>query len=444
MIQKLRRKFVAVVMGAAAVILLTVFAVLVISTETGMIRQSEAMLKTALELDLRDIRDGGRKDKDTPRFEGVEPPDGQPMLGEQPVPGDQPAPGKLGQRQPYFLVLVQSDGTVDLGSRAEALLTDLNTEELEALALDVAGRQEDSGDLSAHRLRYAKRERPDGVLIAFADVSTEVRSLTELIKNSLIIGSLTLLVFFGASILLARWAVRPVETAWNQQKQFVADASHELKTPLTVILSNADMILTHPDESPDRWAQNILAEAQHMKGLTQDLLSLAHSEDSAYAPVMETVDFSYLVTDSVLSFEPAAFEQGHELLHEEEPGLLLLGDASGLSQLCGILLDNALKYSLPGGAVKVSLKGAGKLIRLSVSNEGAPIPEEDLTRIFERFYRSDPARHGEGYGLGLAIARRITEQHRGKIWAESSEGINTFTVTLPSAKNSGAHRSAIF
>ena len=171
-----------------------------------------------------------------------------------------------------------------------------------------------------------------------------------------------------------------------------------------------------------------------MKGLTQDLLSLARSEDGANVPVMETVDFSYLVTDSVLSFEPAAFEQGHELLHEEEPGLLLLGDASGLSQLCGILLDNALKYSLPGGAVKVSLKSAGKLIRLSVSNEGAPIPQEDLTRIFERFYRSDPARHGEGYGLGLAIARRITEQHRGKIWAESSEGINTFTVTLPQHK----------
>lgn len=431
MIQKLRRKFVAIVMGAAAAILLTVFAVLVISTETGMIRQSEAMLETALEIDQRG---GDRTDRDTPRFEEFEPPEGEPVPDGKPGFGEQRGPGKLGQRQPYFLVLVKPDGTVDLGSRAEVLLTDFGTEELEELAREVASRQEDSGGLSAYRLRYAKREKPEGVLIAFADTSAEFRNLAELIKNSLIIGALTLLVFFGAGILLANWAVRPVETAWNQQKQFVADASHELKTPLTVILSNADMILTHPGENPGRWAQNILAEAQHMKGLTQDLLSLAQSENSANSPVMETVDFSYLVTDSVLSFEPAAFEQGHELLHEEEPGLLVTGNASGLSQLCGILLDNALKYSVPGGAVKVSLKGSGKLIRLSVSNEGEPIPPEDLTRIFERFYRSDPARHGEGYGLGLAIARRITEQHRGKICAESNEGINTFTVTLPSAK----------
>ena len=431
MIQKLRRKFVAIVMGAAAAILLTVFAMLVISTETGMIRQSETMLETALEIDQRG---GDFRDKDTPRFEDMEPPAGEPVPDGKPGFGGQKGPGKWGQRQPYFLVLVQSDGTVDLGSRAEVLLTDFGTEELEALALEVAGYPGNSGNLSAYRLRYAKRERPEGVLIAFADTSAEFRSLTELVKNALIVGAVTLLAVFGASILLARWAVRPVEHAWKQQKQFVADASHELKTPLTVILSNADMILTHPNESPDRWARNILAEAQHMKGLTQDLLSLAQSESSEVALVMETVDFSYLVTDSVLSFEPAAFEQGHELLHEEEPGLLVTGDASSLSQLCGILLDNALKYSVPSGAVKVSLKGSGKLVRLSVSNEGEPIPPEDLTRIFERFYRRDPARHGEGCGLGLAIARRVTEQHRGKIWAESSEGINTFTVTLPSAK----------
>lgn len=236
--------------------------------------------------------------------------------------------------------------------------------------------------------------------------------------------------------------MRPVETAWNQQKQFVGDASHELKTPLTVILSNADMILTHPREDPERWAQNILAEAQHMKGLTQDLLSLARSESSDCSPVLETVDLSYLVTDSVLSFEPAAFEQGHELLHEEEPDLTVQGDASALSQLCGILLDNALKYSSPGGSVRVSLKAAGKLARLTVSNEGIPIPKEDLTRIFERFYRSDPARHGEGYGLGLAIAQRIAEQHRGKIWAESANGVNNFTVTLPCRKRAAPNETS--
>lgn len=431
MIQKLRRKFIAIVMGAAAVILLVVFVVLVISTEAGMRLQNEDMLQTALERELRkSAMQNESKSRDPQAPDEKEP------------PGTQPVPGKAGQRLPCFTVLVKSDGTVDLGSRAEIMLTDLDTEELEALAAEVAGKEEPSGVLSAYRLRYAKRSRENGTVIAFADSSMEYRSLMELVKNSMIIGSLTLLVFFGASVLLARWAVRPVETAWNQQKQFVGDASHELKTPLTVILSNADMILTHPREDPERWARNILAEAQHMKGLTQDLLSLARSESSDCSPVLETVDLSYLVTDSVLSFEPAAFEQGHELLHEEEPDLTVQGDASALSQLCGILLDNALKYSYPGGSVRVSLKSAGKLARLTVSNEGIPIPKEDLSRIFERFYRSDPARHGEGYGLGLAIAQRIAEQHRGKIWAESANGVNTFTVTLPCRKRAAPNETS--
>lgn len=431
MIQKLRRKFIAIVMGAAAVILLVVFVVLVISTETGMRLQNEDMLQTALE---RELRKSAMQNESKSR--DPQAPD------EKESPGTQPVPGKTGQRLPCFTVLVRSDGTVDLGSRAEIMLTDLDTEELEALAVEVAEKEEPGGVLSPYRLRYAKRSRENGTVIAFADSSMEYRSLMELVKNSLIIGSLTLLVFFGASVLLARWAVRPVETAWNQQKQFVGDASHELKTPLTVILSNADMILTHPREDPERWARNILAEAQHMKGLTQDLLSLARSESSGCSPVLETVDLSYLVTDSVLSFEPAAFEQGHELLHEEEPDLTVQGDASALSQLCGILLDNALKYSSPGGSVRVSLKAAGKLARLTVSNEGIPIPKEDLSRIFERFYRSDPARHGEGYGLGLAIAQRIAEQHRGKIWAESANGVNTFTVTLPCRKRAAPNETS--
>ncbi len=310
--------------------------------------------------------------------------------------------------------------------------------------MEVARREETSGALSAHRLRYAKRQGPYGTVIALADSSAEYNGLKELLKSSFLVGLLTLLVFFGASVLLARWAVRPVENAWNQQKQFVGDASHELKTPLTVILSNAEMILSHPEERPERWAKNILAEAQRMKGLTQELLTLARSEDSAYAPVMEQVDLSYLVTDSVLSFEPAAFEGGYELSHRIEPGLFLQGNAAGLSQLCGVLLENALKYASPGGRIRVELQAAGKLARLSVFNEGKPISPEALPHIFERFYRGDPSRHGEGHGLGLAIARQLAELHKGKIWAESGEGGNTFFVALPGVKAGRGQDGEVF
>lgn len=424
MIQKLRRKFVAAVMGAAAVILLAVFAVLAVSTGSGMHRQTTERLQTALNAGMPSPEKApfpnGGKDGEFPEDKAASE--------------AQKKPGRMDRRFSCFTAMVKGDGTVTLEDHAPAVLNDFGTEEIEKLARTVAARAEDSGTLSDYRLSYAKKEVPEGILVAFADTSAEYGGLIELIKNSLIVGVLTLLVVFGASVVLARWAVRPVERAWNQQKQFVGDASHELKTPLTVILSNADMILDHSSEESRRWAENIKAEAQRMKGLTEELLSLARSDGDTYRPVMETVDFSYLVTDSALSFEPAAFEGGHELVCDVEPGLSLQGDAAGLAQLCGILLDNALKYASPRGKIRMALAGAGKQIRLSVSNEGEPIPEEDLSRIFERFYRSDPSRHGEGHGLGLAIAHRVTELHKGKIWAESRGGVNTFTVLLPAPK----------
>lgn len=423
MIKKLRRKFVAVIMGVAGVFLLTVFAVLLISTESGMRRQSEALLERSLSSSPHPGVQHNRTTNDK-------------LLSQhnQKEPPEITMPGKMENRFPCFTALVQNDGEVILEDRAAILVSDFDSSQLEALAKDVAEQEKNSGSLSSYRLRFAKRKTDTGILVAFADTSIEYNSLAELTKNSLIIGTLTLLAFFGLSVLLARWAVRPVEQAWNRQKQFVGDASHELKTPLTVILSNADMLLAHPNEPNTRWAENIKAEAQRMKALTQQLLSLARSEDGTHKPIMQSVDLSYLVTDSVLSFEPAAFESGHELIYEVSPGLSVLGDSAELSQLCGILLDNAIKYSADDGKICVKLNSTGKSVKLSVSNYGDEIPQQELTKIFERFYRADPARHGEGHGLGLSIARQLTEQHRGKIWAESSSGVNTFNVLLPSLK----------
>lgn len=415
MIQKLRRKFVAVVMGATALILLVVFVVLIISTKTGMARQSRQLLEMALGEEPRREAQGFPGEKNAP-------------------PEKRPLEGGLQERSPCFTVWVDGEGAVTLEDRAALLFSGLDPQEIQELAQTAAKLPESSGVLSAYRLRYARRERPGGVQIAFADTSMERSAMEQLIKSSLLIGGLTLLAFFGAGLLLARWAVRPVEQAWEQQKQFVGNASHELKTPLTVILSNADMILAHPGESELRWAENIKAEALRMKALTGDLLSLARSEDPAGSVPAEPVDLSCLVTDCVLSFEPAAFENGRSLTYQTAPGLTLSGDPAGLSRLCGILLDNALKYSRPGGKICVELEPAGRSARLSVSNEGEPIPPEELSRIFERFYRADASRHSEGYGLGLAIARQIAERHKGKIWAESCEGTNTFRVLLPCTK----------
>ena len=418
MIQKLRRKFVAVVMGVAAFLLLAVFVILLVTTQTGMERQGMDMLGSALDSALR--KDG---------FFKQAVPDGL-------LPGEAENNGrKWNGRFNVFTALVDGGGNVIVQAKVSFLQEELDSEAIEELVRTAAASSSYSGVLPASHLRYLKRDVGNSMIVAFADTSGEASAMAELIKNSLIVGLATLLVFFGASLLLARWAVRPVEKAWQQQKQFVGDASHELKTPLTVILSNADMILSHPEEQPRHWAENIKAESVRMKHLTEELLSLTRSEDAQRKPVLQRVDFSYLVTDSILLFDASVFESGKALSYDVEEEIHVVGDAPALSQLLEILLDNAVKYSPEGGTIALRLETAGRNAKLSVSNTGQPIPEQDLPHIFERFYRGDPSRQSTGgHGLGLAIARSIVEVHKGKIWAECRNGLVIFTVSLPCEK----------
>lgn len=448
MIQKLRRKFILMIMAASALILAAVFVVLVVSTQSSLSATTDEILQASL-----DAGEHGGQHPPQGDFPG-EPPewmnqqDSGEDAGQAPdFPQEDRAFFKKDdeafvtrnerggiRRTLGFTALLTDQGEVELEDQAGAFFRDLEENDLVAL-VEQAAAQGEQGTLSDYSLRYAARKTDRGTLVAFADTSQEQESLYQLVKNCLIVGLIALLAVFLGSIFLSRWAVRPVEEAWNHQKRFVGDASHELKTPLTVILSNADMILSHPGEDVSRWAENIKAEGSRMKELTQELLTLARSDDGSSRPLFEEVDLSYLLTDTVLSFEPVAFENERELLYDDiAPDVRLPGDRSALAQLCGILVDNALKYSSPGGKIWVRLQGQKNSARLCVENEGEPIAPEDLERIFQRFYRADPSRHGEGHGLGLAIAQRVAQQHRGKIWAESEGGINRFIVQLPLGK----------
>ncbi len=230
-----------------------------------------------------------------------------------------------------------------------------------------------------------------------------------------------------------------MEEAWAQQRRFIADASHELKTPLTVILANLGVLLAHPDEpirTHRQWVDNSREEAVRMKGLVEDLLFLARS-DSGQAPmVTERLNLSDLLWGSLLSFEPVAFEEGTELNSSIDEDIFIMGAANQLQQLFAILLDNAIKYAGEHGKVWVILMQKENHISFSVRNTGEPIPQEYLPHIFDRFYRIDAARTRErgGYGLGLSIAQCIAEGHGGHIAAESRQELGTrFQVTLPPA-----------
>ena len=242
--------------------------------------------------------------------------------------------------------------------------------------------------------------------------------------------------FFLISVFMARVAVKPVKESWDRQQEFVADASHELKTPLTVILANNNILLDPARglaEEDRKWVESTQDEAAHMKTLVDQLLFLARSDSGDQKMLLSDLDLGDMVMDDVLQFEPVAFERGILIEPDLEPDIHIEGDSTMIRQLIHILLDNACKYASANGTIDVSLKRERQGCTLAVHNPGPAIPADDLPHIFERFYRADKARtHKEntsGYGLGLAIAKSIAEDHNGTIQCTSTdENGTTFTV----------------
>lgn len=411
MIQKLRRKFIFILMSVVTLILLAVFVSMLLSTSSNTQRISENMLQQALKLQ--------------PPPQGLRPP--QVEGGRTPVGAVSP-----NARMPIMVAEIDADGTIAFLTNQLQFIEEDEAKSAVCAAMNTGA---DSGILRNYELRFQKSE--DGVRIALADISMERAMLRSLIINSLMIGGAALAVFFFVSIFLSRWAVRPMELAWKKQRQFVADASHELKTPLTVILSNAEMLSANgafTDEKKSRRMEHIRAEAARMKKLVEDLLTLAKTDSTKSTMVRERVDFSFLMTSTVLTFEPIVFDDRKKLTYEVQDKIFVVGDAQRLQQLLSILLDNALKYCPSGGLITINLKEIDKKTALlTVFNDGEPIPKEEIAQIFQRFYRIDKSRSAHGsFGLGLAIAESIVREHRGKIWVESDDKRgNSFFVALP-------------
>ena len=232
-------------------------------------------------------------------------------------------------------------------------------------------------------------------------------------------------------------SLRPVEHAFSEQQRFVQDASHELKTPLTVILANLSILKSRPAATIQEemlWIQNTETEARRMQELTERLLFLAKADSKRFSPKIERLSLSKLTEAAALPFTALAFERGLSLETKLEAELYVKGDARALTQLLAILIDNALKYAKSGSVVTVRLARQKKQALLSVHNEGEVIPQDALPHLFDRFYRVDKsrARAQGGYGLGLSIAKTIAHAHGGDIRVESSAEHGTcFTTTLP-------------
>ena len=337
-----------------------------------------------------------------------------------------------GVRLPYFVIQINIHGNVSVTGNSYLDLTDEDL--LQDLIQEVYTENKTAGYLDEYELRYAVVSGMFSQKLVFVDISGQRAALDTLIRVCCIIGVAALVAFLVISILLARWAVKPVEKAWQQQKQFISDASHELKTPLTVIMSNAELLQSpeYDEDNKKQFAGSILTMTQQMRNLVEGMLELARTEKGQVKNAFDKVEFSRKVSDALLPFEPVFFEKGLILQSWIQPDITLQGSWEHLHQVLGILLDNAAKYSAKGIVhVKLQRQGRGHCL-LMVSNPGQPIEQNDLERIFERFYRADAARSRTGsFGLGLSIARAIVMEHKGKIWAQSNDTGNCFFVQLP-------------
>lgn len=334
-------------------------------------------------------------------------------------------------RLPYFAVRLSPEGE---RLAAGGGYYDLTNAEIEALIGTVRDADQRMGVIPEYKLRYCRVDAPHSQYLVFADISSEIQTLRSLLQICLAIGLLGFLGFLGASAALSYWAVGPVDQAFRQQRQFVADASHELKTPLTVIRTNAQMLETYPEnrEIREKSLGNILTMSDQMKNLVEQLLTLAREDQPGQREKPRKLDLSHLTEQAALPFEPVFFEQGMTLETEISPGITVRGDPDQLRQVVEILLDNAAKYASPGAKTWLRLRPQGKhRCLLTVANQGEPIPRDRLDRFFERFATGDPSRNRRGsFGLGLAIARGIAENHHARLWAESREGINSFFLEL--------------
>ena len=286
------------------------------------------------------------------------------------------------------------------------------------------------------RYKISQPDRNGERIIIFLDRSIEISTLHRLMINFIFIGCTGLIVVFLLSLFLANWAIKPIEVAWNRQKQFIADASHELKTPLTVIATNTDVVLSNPNDSiknQERWLHYIRSETARMSKLVAELLYIAKSDSNEIRMEMYDFNISDAVSEVCLNFEAHAFEEQRELVADISPRLKYFGDEDRIKQLFTILVDNAIKYSIIGTQISVSLfrNSQGK-IKFCISNKCENLTEENISKLFDRFYRADPSRNSGtgGNGLGLNIAQAITEAHNGQINVTFHHGIISFTVTL--------------
>ncbi len=328
----------------------------------------------------------------------------------------------------FFSVAFDSEDIVRIVDVENIAAIDMDTAVSMARQVLAAGKT--SGFSGSYR--FAVTTLGSYTRVIFLDCTRSLTSVKTFIRNGLLVGAVVFLAFFGLTLLFSGRFIRPVAESYQKQKQFITDAGHEIKTPLTII--DADAELLEMDLPDSEWLQDIRTQTKRLAELTNDLIFLSRMDEERLEVQRIEFPFSDLVTETAQSFRSRALTENKTFTVDVEPMITFNGEEKSLRQLVSLLTDNALKYSPEGGNVTVELKKNRNSIVLTVRNTCTELPEGDMNELFDRFYRTDRSRNSStgGHGLGLSIARAIVTAHKGKI-AASSEGGDTmvFTALFP-------------
>lgn len=337
----------------------------------------------------------------------------------------------------WISVLMSSDGTAKEVTYSSPYSKPDSDDEISAAAESISAQDSSDGyiRLSDVSYRYFVKKSGGRTRVIFIDRTNQIETLQRLLMILIAVGLGALIVLFPISVIISGWIARPISKAWSDQKEFFANASHELKTPLTVISANIDVITSEPDRTvaeQSKWFEYIQSETVKMSKLINQMLYLSKDDREETEMLVTEFDASGAIEGVCLSIEALAFEKGHALVTYIEPGIGVKGDKEMIVRLANILIDNAISHSAAGGDVTVNFRSKRGRHTLTVTNKGEYIPPEELSRLFDRFYRTDKSRTAStgGFGLGLSIAKAIADKHKGSLTAASSpDGTTTFTFS---------------
>ncbi len=419
MIRKLRARIIIINMALMGIVILAIFTTVCVNSYSNAVNDMERGLNQVV--GNRDFDRDRATDDNAPPFDK----ESKGSFKQKPnIHDNEPM-----QISSYVIVELDDDGNITNTTENNVSIDEDDLAECVTLARQATSI---SGQIGDYGLMYVKHDFMEVHKIVFASNNMVFANLrnTVLVSVGLFFGSMVII--FLISLWLSGLAVKPVKKAWEQQKQFVADASHELKTPLTVILANNNIMMSHPQSrvtDERQWLESTEEEAQHMKQLIDQMLFLAKSDAGNTQVQLSEVNLSEIVEGSALNFEPVAFEREVLIDTDIRPDILMQGNQLQLNQLAHILIDNAVKYAEDNSTVTIALHKHGDGTEFTVNNKGSVISKEEMEHIFDRFYRAEKSRTTKGYGLGLAIAQRIVEDMNGKITVQSNQTDGTtFTV----------------